>query len=130
MALAEAVKEGLWLKRFVKELGVNIHENVVYCDNMGAVHLSKNSMFHDRTKHIRVRFHFIRDVVNSRKLKVEYISTHDNGADMFTKSLPDINADRASSMRQLTRNLKMIECVEDVHFEDLERLLYKGEILI
>ncbi|KAI3727128.1 hypothetical protein L1987_66937 [Smallanthus sonchifolius] len=68
--------------------GLVINETVVLCDNQGAVQLSKNNVFHEMTKHINVKLHFIRDVVNSGEALVEQVCTEENSADMFTKSLP------------------------------------------
>ncbi|GJU25678.1 hypothetical protein Tco_1164299 [Tanacetum coccineum] len=56
MALTEAVKESIWLKGLLIELGVNLRSVVVNCDNQSAIHLSRNAMFHERTKHINVRY--------------------------------------------------------------------------
>lgn len=88
IALTEAVKEAMWLKRFVKELGVKLEGAVVLCDNQGAVQLAKNSVHHERTKHISVKLHFIREVVSSGKVEVEEVDTQVNSADMLTKALP------------------------------------------
>ncbi|GJW07711.1 retrotransposon protein, putative, ty1-copia subclass [Tanacetum coccineum] len=66
MALTEAVKESIWLKGLLIELGVNLRSVVVNCDNQSAIHLSRNAMFHERTKHINVRYHFIREIVESK----------------------------------------------------------------
>ncbi|KAK9069158.1 hypothetical protein SSX86_013274 [Deinandra increscens subsp. villosa] len=88
MALTEAVKEAIWLSGFITELGIEVGDTCVYCDNQGAIALSKNGVFHERTKHINVRYHFIREVISSRLLTVEYVNTSKNWADMFTKALP------------------------------------------
>ena len=53
-----------------------------------AIYLGKNSSYHSRTKHIDVRYHWIRDVVSSKLLKLEKIHTDDNRSDMMTKILP------------------------------------------
>lgn len=58
-------------------------------DSHSAIHLAKNSSYHSRTKHIDVRYHWIRDVVSSKLLKLEKIHTDDNGSDMMTKILPN-----------------------------------------
>nr|GEW73389.1 retrovirus-related Pol polyprotein from transposon TNT 1-94 [Tanacetum cinerariifolium] len=63
VAATEACKELLWLKRFLQELGFKQQRYAVLCDNQSAIHLAKNSMFHKRTKHIDVRYHWIRDAI-------------------------------------------------------------------
>ncbi|GKC18666.1 hypothetical protein Tco_1020816 [Tanacetum coccineum] len=88
MALTEAVKESIWLKGLLIELGVNLRSVVVNCDNQSAIHLSRNAMFHERTKHINVRYHFIKDIMESKEIEVEKIGTKDNAADAFTKVVP------------------------------------------
>ncbi|GKB71982.1 retrotransposon protein, putative, ty1-copia subclass [Tanacetum coccineum] len=90
MALTEAVKESIWLKGLLIELGVNLRSVVVNCDNQGAIHLSKNAMFHERMKHINVRYHFIRKIVESKEIEVAKIGTEDNAAGAFTKVVPAI----------------------------------------
>ncbi|GJS90771.1 retrovirus-related pol polyprotein from transposon TNT 1-94 [Tanacetum coccineum] len=85
MALTEAVKEIIWLKGLLIELGVNLRSVVVNYDNQSAIHLSRNAMFHERTKHINVRYHFIREIVESKEIGVAKIGTKDNAADAFTK---------------------------------------------
>ncbi|GKA21706.1 retrovirus-related pol polyprotein from transposon TNT 1-94 [Tanacetum coccineum] len=88
MALTEVVKESIWLKGLLIELGVNLRSVIVNCDNQGAIHLSRNAMFHERTKHIKVRYHFIREIVESKEIEVVKIGTDDNAADAFTKVIP------------------------------------------
>ncbi|GKF37616.1 hypothetical protein Tco_0114374 [Tanacetum coccineum] len=88
MALTEAVKESIWLKGLLIELGVNLRLVVVNCDNQDAIHLSRNSMFHERTKHINVRYHFIREIMESKEIVVVKIGTDDNVVDAFTKVVP------------------------------------------
>nr|GEX62795.1 putative reverse transcriptase domain-containing protein [Tanacetum cinerariifolium] len=91
MALTEAVKESIWLKGLLIELGVNLRSVVVNCDNQSAFHLPRNAMFHERTKHINVRYHFLREIVESKKIKVAKMGTKNNAADAFTKVVPDPN---------------------------------------
>lgn len=88
IALTEAVKEAIWLKGFVSELGIKVDMPTVWCDNQGALQLSKNAMFHDRTKHMDVKLYFIRSIVNAKKVEVKYVETLKNGADMLTKVVP------------------------------------------
>nr|GEY15600.1 retrotransposon protein, putative, Ty1-copia subclass [Tanacetum cinerariifolium] len=88
MALTEAVMESIWLKGLLIELGVNLRSVVVNCDNQSAIHLSRNAMFHERTKHINVRYHFIREIMEFKEIKVAKIGMKDNAADTFTKVVP------------------------------------------
>ena len=59
----------------------------MHCDSQSAIHLSKNSSFHSKSKHIDVRYHWIRDVLEEKKMHIEKIHTNENGSDMMTKSL-------------------------------------------
>ena len=76
------------MKRFMQELGFKQQHYVVYCDNQSAIHLSKNSTFHARSKHIDVRYHWMRDALNDNLFEIEKIHTDNNGSDMLTKTLP------------------------------------------
>ena len=88
IAATETGKEMIWLKRFLQELGLHQKEYAVYCDSQSAIDLSKNSMYHARTKHIDVRYHWIREMVDDESLKVLKISTNENPSDMLTKVVP------------------------------------------
>ncbi|CAL9000332.1 unnamed protein product, partial [Prunus brigantina] len=76
----EACKEMLWMKQFLHELGQEQHKYILHCDSQNAIHLSKNSSFHSRSKHIDVRYHWIRDVLESKKLQLEKIHIDDNSS--------------------------------------------------
>ena len=86
--MTESCNEWLWLKRFLQELGVRHDNYVVYCDNHSTIHLSKNLTFHSKSKHIDVRYHWIKQVLEEKQLLLEKIHTDDNGSDIMTKSLP------------------------------------------
>ena len=58
------------------------------CDNIGATYLSANPVFHARTKHIEVDYHFVRERVSQKLLQIKFISSKDQLADIFTKPLP------------------------------------------
>ena len=85
MALTEAAKDEIWLKGLVSDLGLHNDHAIVYCDNLGAICIAKDQVHHDRTKHIDVRYHFLR---TEKRIKVKKIGTADNPADMFTKPVP------------------------------------------
>ncbi|KAI5414888.1 hypothetical protein KIW84_040374 [Lathyrus oleraceus] len=70
------------------ELGFVQDKYLLFCDSQGAIHLGKNSTFHSRSKHIDVRYHWIRDALDAGLLELAKVHTDDNGADMMTKALP------------------------------------------
>ena len=87
-ALANAATEVKWLQSLLHELGQSSSSSLVlWCNNIGATYLSTNSVFHARTKHIEIDFHFVRDMVASKTLLVKFLSTHDQLADLLTKPL-------------------------------------------
>jgi hypothetical protein len=88
IAATEAGKEMVWLKRFLLELGLNQLNYVIFCDSQSAMDLSKNSMYHSRTKHIDVRYHWLRLAIEEQMLQLKKIHTNDNAADMLTKAVP------------------------------------------
>ena len=89
MAAAEAVKEAIWLRNLVQELGLKQEVNsVVFCDNQSAICLVKNQAYHERTKHIDIKYHFIREAFTERNITVKKVDTADNPADMLTKIVP------------------------------------------
>ena len=87
IATTEASKELLWMKNLFLEIGLKQDRYVLFCDNQSAIHLGKNATFHARSKHIDVRYHWIRDVLNSKLLELEKLHTDDNCADMMTKTV-------------------------------------------
>ena len=86
--VAIAVCEVFWLKRMLKDLGVPIKGSILlYCDNMTSVHLARNLVFHKRTKHTEVQYHFIRERVQTGDIDLQHINTNLQVADIFTKAL-------------------------------------------
>uniref|UniRef100_A0A803NFV4 Polyprotein n=1 Tax=Cannabis sativa TaxID=3483 RepID=A0A803NFV4_CANSA len=89
MATTKAIKEAIWLKELTCELNINSDDVTVHCDNESALHLMKNLMFHEMTKHIDIKMYFIRDVIQSKIVSVRKINTQENYANFFTKSLTE-----------------------------------------
>ncbi|GKA80061.1 retrovirus-related pol polyprotein from transposon TNT 1-94, partial [Tanacetum coccineum] len=85
MALTEAVKEAIWLRGLMEDLGVELNTVAVNCDNQGAIHLSRNLVIHERTKHINVHSHFIREVLEAKTNEVLKVGTEYNHVDALTK---------------------------------------------
>ena len=87
-ALASTVAKLAWLCTLFQELGLSLpHIPVLWCDNNSAIALASNPVFHSRTKHIEVDYHYVRECVLRRDLGIKFIFGHDNFADIFTKSL-------------------------------------------
>ena len=68
--------------------GQGLRHSVIYCDKQSCIKLTKNLVFHDKSKHIEFKYHFIKDYVQKGVVKLEYISTNEQVADIFTKALP------------------------------------------
>lgn len=87
IALTTAAKEAVYLKRLMKEIGMSGYENatVLYGDNLSAQHLARNPIYHARSKHIDIRYHFVREAVANKEIELKYICTNDMVADVLTK---------------------------------------------
>jgi hypothetical protein len=101
-ALANATAEVLWVQKLLTELGVQHPPKArLWCDNLGATYLSANPIFHARTKHIEIDFHFVRERVAQKLLEIHFIHTGDQVADGFTKALPVVE------LKQFRENLNL-----------------------
>lgn len=87
--VANAVAEATWIRNLLLELHTPLkHASVVYCDNVSAVYLSNNPVQHQRTKHIEIDIHFVRDKVRVGHIRVLHVPSSLQYADIFTKGLP------------------------------------------
>lgn len=88
MGLTDAAKEAVYLIGFLKELGFeSLCDVTIFNDNQGAGELARNPVYHGRSKHIDVRYHFIREVLSTQAVKLEYLSTDRMPANILTKGL-------------------------------------------
>ena len=91
-ALVDGTAEILWIRSLLAELWISTSSmTMLWCDNLGATFLSANPVFHARTKHVEVDYHFIRDRVAKREIQVRFISSKDQLADVLTKPLPPVS---------------------------------------
>ena len=88
MAMAQAASEIVFLRRFIGQFGCDVKEpTVLYADNLSAMALAKNPVFHSRTKHIDVQHHYIRECVDNGWINLVHVSTGEMMADVLTKPL-------------------------------------------
>ncbi|KAK6145268.1 hypothetical protein DH2020_022088 [Rehmannia glutinosa] len=94
----------LWMRQQLRDYDVEEKKEIpIMCDNTSAIAITQNPVLHSRTKHIDVRYHFIRDHVEKKDITLEYISTHKQLADIFTKPLCE------SRFEELKHELGLIE---------------------
>ena len=88
MASSQASCEALWFRTLLVDLfDQELRPTVIYCDNQSCIQLSENPVFHDRSKHIEIKYHFTRDYVQRGAVSLQYISTDEQVADILTKYL-------------------------------------------
>lgn len=103
-ALAEMSREIIYVKRLLTYMGFEkfVKDSInVYCDNQSAIELSKNAVFHKRSKHIDISFHFTRELIEKKVITIQYLRTELMIADIFTKSLSRDKHHKCISMLQL-----------------------------
>ncbi len=89
MTAAEAVREAIWQRTLLTEIGVNVNEPIaIGCDSESAIKLSADPVYHERTKHIDVRTHMIRDHVQRGTIALLFVPTSKQVADVLTKPIP------------------------------------------
>ena len=108
MAASEASQEAIWMKEFITEMGVvpsALDPMSIYCDNMGAIANAQEPRSHKKLKHIKLRFHAIREHVQDGDIKICKVHTDLNVADPLTNPLPRAKHDQhqtAMGVRYIT----------------------------
>ena len=85
MAMMEVMNEAISLQRFLNDLGIDHALLKINYDRINAINLAKNQVYHARTKHIDVRFHFVREILEEGDIELQKVHTKKNPADMLTK---------------------------------------------
>lgn len=86
--MVHGVCELLWIKRIMRDLGFEVRDSMnLHCDNQAAVKIANNPVLHDRTKHVEVDRHFIRDHLEKKTIKLPHVASKDQVADMLTKAV-------------------------------------------
>ncbi|KAK4345279.1 hypothetical protein RND71_035455 [Anisodus tanguticus] len=87
----------IWLRHMLDGYGISDNSMILYCDNLSAINIFKNPVQHSRTKHIDIRYHFLRDLVEKQLVQIKHVDTLFQLADIFTKPL---DHERFSSLRK------------------------------
>ena len=87
MAATHASKEVVWLQRLCLEIGFKQQAMRIDCESRNAIFLARNPSYHSKMKHIDVQYHFVRDMVESKKVLLEKVDNLDNVVDSLTKSM-------------------------------------------
>jgi hypothetical protein len=86
-----ACTEAVWLRILLSRLfDIELDATIICCDNQNCIKLSVNPVFHDKSKHIGIKYHFIRDVVEKGAVKLHYVATNEQVADVLTKPLSKV----------------------------------------
>lgn len=106
MAATAAACQGIWLSRLLGEmLNKEAARPKLLVDNKSAISLAKNPVFHDRSKHIEIRYHFIRECVEQGRVFIDYVRTSEQLADALTKALGRL------AFQELRRRIGMVEII-------------------
>ena len=89
IAAAAALNQAAWIRKILDDLGIQLDKAIVIkCDNVSAISMAKNPVYHWQTKHIKVKFHSIREAVENGEIEITHCSSIDQAADILTKALP------------------------------------------
>ena len=87
IAVGSCCAQLLWMRQTLRDYGVTCDKVPLMCDNESAIKIAHNPVLHGKTKHIEIRYHFIRDHVEKGDIQISYVNTKNQLADMFTKPL-------------------------------------------
>ena len=89
-AMAQATCDIMWIHQLLTELSLPAK---LWCDNQAAIHIASNPVFHERTKHIEIDCHFVREKIQQGLISTSYVKTDDQVGDIFTKALNGVRVE-------------------------------------
>jgi hypothetical protein len=88
IAASAASREAMWLRKLLSDLfSAELESTVIHCDNQSCIKLSENSVFRDRSKHIEMRYHYVRDMMQKNILTIQYVPMAEQTANILIKPL-------------------------------------------
>jgi hypothetical protein len=100
----------VWLHKLLVDLcGHEMYSTINHCDKQRCVKLSENPVVHNKSKHIEIKYHYIRDMVQRKAIHVQYLSTHEQVADVFTKPLARMKFEYFRERLGLVENASLAE---------------------
>jgi len=87
MALSDTSRQAMWIKSLLSEIGIKINNVPICGDNQGSIFIGSNPVQERRTKHIDIRYHYVRQLIEEGKIDLFFIEGAENPADLFTKNL-------------------------------------------
>ena len=88
IAACSACSEAVWIRKMLSVLfDAKMDVTNILCDNQSCIKMTENPVFHDKSKHIEIKYHFIRDMVQKGAVKLKYVPTEEQVADVLTKPL-------------------------------------------
>lgn len=103
-------REAVWLRKLLASLfGDVLETTIIHCDNQSCVKLLENPVFHDQSKHIDMRYHYIKNMVERGVMRLQYISTDEQIADVFTKPLSSAKFVYFRDKLDMAKNASLVE---------------------
>lgn len=129
IATGSCCTQFLWMKKLLKDCGLNQEKMVVFCYNQSAINISKNPVQHSHTKHIDIRYNFIRELVETSVITLDHVGTKHQLAYLFTKPLDvscrlDVKTEHVTKYKHLAFPLER-DCYLIKTWEAISRSLLK-----
>ena len=110
VSASDASREAIWLRKLVSDLfGTSLELVVIHCDNRSCIKISSNPVFHDHSKHMEMRYHYLRDMVQRRAISLRYIPTDEQTADVLTKPLSKTKFEYFRDKLGVVENVRLAE---------------------
>ena len=107
IAAAACCSQVIWMQNQLKDYGYNMKRIPLYCDSSSAIRICHNPVQHSKTKHISLRYHFIKDHVEDENVELHFVHSQDQLADIFTKALDE------KAFLKIVHGLGMMETTTD-----------------